>query len=315
MGTKNGDEKAAGAAAAAATGIGHSCFTDEVYSRVEHLHSEHSRHVRHITAFLERTVLPDLQSSSSIFFNKHIDTTTTTPTTCRDEKQNINNELSLLDVGAGPGQITHKLARHFRTIEVMEPNPSPDYLASYARSEPPFVVHPSPTLEEAAIAPYAYDLIICSHVLYHVDTSRWSECLQKLHGGLRKPSGRLVVALIAPRGPWYEFLCSLRPNHEVEMHTGTLRRRLGDLPNLEYKSYPQKVSLAVPADLVVDFRDLVRLFSIADTWTPTEWEELGEAGRKEVESAVEKFIQEQCLDREGREYRLEFDEDYVVVMA
>ena len=289
------------AAATSSTGIGHSCFTDEIYSQVEHLYSEHSQHVQHITAFLERTVLPDLQvlQSSSSSSTKH----------------NGNNGLRLLDVGAGPGQITHKLAQHFGTIEVMEPNPSPDYLASYARSEPPFAVHPSPTLEEATVAPNAYDLILCSHVLYHVHTSKWLECLHKLHAWLRTPHGRLVVAMIAPRGPWYEFLCSLRPNHEVEMHTGTLCRKLEELPNLTYKAYPQTVSLTVPVELLVDFRNLVRLFSIADTWTPTVWEEMEEDGRMEVERKVEKFIQEQCLDKERREYRLEFDEDYVVVLA
>ena len=300
---------------AASTGIGHSCFTDEIYSQVEHLYSEHSQHVEHIAAFLERTVLPDLllhvrqSSSSSSTISNDIDDSDD------KHKQNIRRSLSLLDVGAGPGQITHKLARHFGTIEVMEPNPSPDYLAGYARSDPPFAVHPSPTLEEATIAPNAYDLVLCSHVLYHIDTSKWTECLQKLHAGLRNPTGRLVVALIAPRGPWYEFMCSLRPNHEVEMHTGTLCGKLDELPNFKYRAYPQKVSLAVPEDLLPDFRNLVRLFSIADTWTPAEWEELGDAGRAEAERKVENFIQEQCLDREGKEYRLEFDEDYVVVMA
>ena len=302
--------------AAASTGIGHSCFTDKVYSQVEHLYSKHSQHVPHITAFLERTVLPDLllhvlqsSSSSSTISN---DATRASD----DEKRHSgNNGLSLLDVGAGPGQITHKLARHFDTVEVMEPNPSPDYLAGYARSDPPFAVHPSPTLEDATIAPDAYDLILCSHVLYHIDTSKWTECLQKLQAGLRNPTGRLVVALIAPRGPWYEFMCSLRPNHEVEMHTGTLRGKLDELPNFKYRAYPQKVSLTVPENLLPDFRNLVRLFSIADTWTPAEWEELGDAGRAEAERKVENFIQELCLDKEGKEYRLEFDEDYVVVMA
>ena len=312
MSLKNGEGTAT--TTPASTGIGHSCFTDEIYSQVEHLYSDYSQHVQHIIAFLERTVIPDLLQSSSSSSTISNDATSSSD----DEKRNSgNNGLSLLDVGAGPGQITHKLARHFRIIEVMEPNPSPDYLASYARSEPPFAVHPSPTLEEATIAPDAYDLILCSHVLYHVATSKWTECLQKLHAGLRKPNGRLVVALIAPRGPWYEFMCSLRPNHEVEMHTGTLCRKLDDLPNVAYRAYPQKVSLAVPADLLAEFTNLVRLFSIADTWTPTEWEELGEAGREEAERKVEKFIQEQCLDtsRERRGYRLEFDEDYVVVSA
>ena len=99
------------------------------------------------------------------------------------------------------------------------------------------------------------------------------------------------------------------------MHTGTLCRTLEELSNLTYKTYPQKVSLAVPEELLVEFRNLVRLFSIADTWTPTEWEELGEDGRMEAERKVENFIQEQCLDKERREYRLEFDEDYIVVIA
>ena len=305
-------------AAPGTTSIGHTCFSDEIYSQVEHLYSDYSEHVEHITSFLEQTVLPNVEQPPS---------EESTSTTSRNDADNITScdeklkkkqdgGLALLDIGAGPGQITHKLARHFHAIQVMEPNPSPDYLASYARADPPFSVHPSPTLEEAAITPNAYDLILCSHVMYHVDPSKWSECLRKLHAGLRKPHGRLVVALIAPRGPWYEFMCSLRPNHEVEMHTGTLCQKLeDDLPNLEYKAYPQKVSLAVPSERSSEFRNLVRLFSIADTWTPTEWEDLGEDGWKEAERKVEKFIQGQCLDRETREYRLEFDEDYVVVRA
>ena len=99
------------------------------------------------------------------------------------------------------------------------------------------------------------------------------------------------------------------------MHTGSLCRKLDELSNLTYKAYPQKVSLTVPQHLSIAFTNLVRLFSIADTWTPTEWEEMEEDGRMEVERKVEKFIQEQCWDKERREYRLEFDEDYVVVMA
>ena len=54
---------------------------------------------------------------------------------------------------------------------------------------------------------------------------------------------------------------------------------------------------------------------VGKEWTPAEWEELGDAGRAEAERKVENFIQEQCLDKDRKEYRLEFDEDYVVVLV
>lgn len=74
---------------------------------------------------------------------------------------------SLLDVGAGPGTVARRLAPHFGAITLLEPNR--EQLGAF-QLEGARIVH---TTLEGHDSPERYDVVLCSHVMYHVPLDDW----------------------------------------------------------------------------------------------------------------------------------------------
>ncbi len=110
----------------------------------------------------------------------------------------LRKNPTLLDVGAGPGVVARRLAPHFAAMTLIEQNPSQ---IEYNRAE----------LENAGATVFCgsfdefrsqerYDVVLCSHVFYHVSRSQWSAFIDRLLSFVR-PGGVCLVILVG--GPTY----------------------------------------------------------------------------------------------------------------
>ncbi len=91
-----------------------------------------------------------------------------------------------LDIGAGEGTLTRLVSNGFRKKHLVEPN---NILASIASARIPDAHLHVQKVEEWLPQPLECDVIILSHVLYHIDFAKWptlfSHCSKACrHGGL-----------------------------------------------------------------------------------------------------------------------------------
>lgn len=92
-----------------------------------------------------------------------------------------------VDVGAGDGTLTREIASRFTRTVAIEPNP--DICAELGRI-PGVEVRPSAL--EGVEDILGADLVLCSHVFYLIEQSRWLDTVRRLTGWL-SPSGSLVI--------------------------------------------------------------------------------------------------------------------------
>lgn len=108
----------------------------------------------------------------------------------------ITNRDAFLDIGAGGGYLTIPLSQSFEKTVIVEPNGKQgDFLR---RRCPEFTVHHD-TWGNIDLGGTFFDFILCSHVLYYIDSDAWLPALEKMYGRLA-PGGRIAVVLQSPIG-------------------------------------------------------------------------------------------------------------------
>lgn len=115
--------------------------------------------------------------------------------------QQLPRKEVFIDAGAGNGSATAWLAGEFRRAIAIEPSP---YLCEELRRRCPAVEVQTATIREAQPAALG-DLVLCSHVLYHIEPAEWLDHLEKLTSWLA-PQGTLVVALANPEADTMRML-------------------------------------------------------------------------------------------------------------
>ncbi|WNG44018.1 class I SAM-dependent methyltransferase [Archangium minus] len=110
----------------------------------------------------------------------------------------LPKQPALLDVGAGSGKVAERLAPHFSSLTLLEPNQA--QLAGLKLKKAKILLEPL----ERYHSPETYELVLCSHVMYHVPLSDWGEFIDRLLTFVR-PGGYCLLLMAAARGPTYEL--------------------------------------------------------------------------------------------------------------
>ena len=100
---------------------------------------------------------------------------------------------SLLDLGAGDGQVTKVMESHFNKIYVTEQSPSMRWRLRQMNYE---------VLEIDDWTSKTYDVISCLNLLDRCDKPL--SLLQDIHKALNPSEGRLIVAVVLPFSPCVE---------------------------------------------------------------------------------------------------------------
>lgn len=120
------------------------------------------------------------------------------------EKEIVNKVIitlprkeALLDVGAGRGNLTIPLCRHFKAVTIVEPNKV--YLQEVIDTIQRLGVAVDgyrKLWQEAELPRKSYDLILCIHVLYYVRKMDWEAFIDKMNSHLKK-AGIMIIVLIS----------------------------------------------------------------------------------------------------------------------
>ncbi|QRK07647.1 methyltransferase domain-containing protein [Archangium violaceum] len=205
---------------------------------------------------------------------------------------------SLLDVGAGPGTVAQRLAPHFGSLTLLEPN----------RNQLSAFEHPGARLFHTDLAGYQsseqYDLVLCSHVLYHVPLADWGRFVDQLLARVR-PGGYCLIVLGAARGQSYEL-------HRDFTQTVISSEQLHAVLKGKQLSYEVAETLnGFSATSFEEMYTLCRFFVFEDCYTPEQLAALSEDEKRALDARIREHA-ERYREPDGV-YRLTQDEDLILI--
>ncbi len=208
---------------------------------------------------------------------------------------------SLLDVGAGPGTVAAQLATHFGAITLIEPNP---VQTGGLQLEGAKLHHGTLESYVSQGSPERHDLVLCSHMLYHVPLADWGAAVDRMLA-LVRPGGYCLILLGAPRGPNYEMH---RDFSDSFLSSAQL------LDTLRQKQIPFEVVPTMngfTAASLDEMSALCRFFVLEDCYTAEQVAALTEAQARALEEKIRAHAEK--LRGEDGVYRLEQDDDVVLL--
>jgi SAM-dependent methyltransferase len=205
---------------------------------------------------------------------------------------------SLLDVGAGPGTVARRLAPHFGSLTLLEPNR--DQLGAFE--------HPGARLFHGTLEDYdspgRYDLVLCSHVLYHVPLAGWGGFIDRLLAFVR-PGGYCLLVLGSAHGQNYEL-------HRDFTQTVITSEQLEAV--LKEKRLPYEVAGTQNGFTAASFEEmytLCRFFVFEDCYTAEQLAALSGDEARALDARIRGHA-ERCREPDGV-YRLTQDEDLILL--
>lgn len=205
---------------------------------------------------------------------------------------------SLLDVGAGPGAIARRLAPHFGSLTLLEPNR--EQLGAF---ELPGARLIHGTLESFQ-SPEQYELVLCSHMLYHVPVSEWGGAIERLLSFVR-PGGYCLVVLGSARGQNYEMH---RDFTQTVITSEQLKTVLGE------KRLPFEVIETRNGFSAATFEEmytLCRFFVFEDCYTAPQLAALSDDEARALDARIRDHAG-RCRDADGV-YRLRQGDEFILI--
>lgn len=210
----------------------------------------------------------------------------------------LPEQPALLDVGAGSGKVAERLAPHFGSLTLLEPNHN--QIAGFKHEKAKILLEPL----ERYHSREQYELVVCSHVLYHVPLSDWGAFIDRLLTFVR-PGGYCLIVMAAGRGPTYELCRDFSERMLFGEHL---------LTTVQQKRLPHEVLATMSGFVAKTFEEmhtLCRFFVLEGCYTS---EQLAALSQDEARALDEKIRAhaERCRGADGV-YRLEQDEDLIII--
>lgn len=237
------------------------------------------------------------------------------------KKTRKNPSLSLLDVGAGPGTVAKQLAPYFDSITLLEPNQA--QLVGFELSGQTKIIHK--TLEaflkdddDDNTNTEKYDVVVCSHVLYHMPVSQWPTIVNQLLS-LVKPKneeegeggGYVIIVLGAASGQNYDLHCDfIKPDevitstpliHDLKTNRNDLKYSVASTENSFYTSSYEEMYV------------LVRFFVLEDCFQDKQkFNSLTKEDLQKLEEKIKKHTLN-CYRKDDNLYHLTQGDDIIFI--
>ncbi|HZI12718.1 MAG TPA: class I SAM-dependent methyltransferase [Myxococcus sp.] len=205
---------------------------------------------------------------------------------------------SLLDVGSGPGIVSRRLAPHFSSLTLLEPNK--EQLEGFDLPGARLI---NGTLESYSTSAQ-YDVVLCSHVLYHMPVARWGESVDRLLS-LTRPGGFAIVVLGSLGGHNYELHRDFTDNVITSSNLIEQLRAKG----LQHETVPTLNSFS--ATTFDEMYTLCCFFVLEDCYTREQLAAMSGDEVARLDELICKHV-EQCREADGV-YRLTQGDDVILI--
>jgi SAM-dependent methyltransferase len=195
---------------------------------------------------------------------------------------------SFMEIGPGPCQIAAPLSKHFQNTILIEPNEHfRDRCNRILTNAQMF-----PMNFESFTCPIdGQDLIVLSHVLYHVDHQKRIEFIGKAINCL-KPNGILVIAMVSDGGGQHGIVSQYDDGSYI--HSGHIREILSNYPHgsIEVVSETSPVTYNT-GDIRQDFESMYRLahfLIVEDALSQSSYRNMNATEARQFENSVRQYV-------------------------
>ncbi|UJR20955.1 hypothetical protein I4U23_024062 [Adineta vaga] len=171
-----------------------------------------------LTLFITRTSANGLIGRGRMF----VYSTTQFKTLLDIESDSKSPYTTLLDIGAGDGSITERMASIFQKVYVTELSPAMQWRLSTSGYT---------VLDTDQWGDNHFDVITCLNVLDRCENPL--QLLKQIHDHLNPKTGRLILSLVLPFKPYFEYSNNHRPTESLQIE--------GDLPEEQINSFLSNV--------------------------------------------------------------------------
>lgn len=208
----------------------------------------------------------------------------------------LTHRGKLLDVGAGAGDLAKALQNEFDKVVAVEVNTQLKNAYDKTNIELYTCDFMQAELKEK------FDLIICSHVMYHLNKSEMSAFIDKLLS-LVNPGGYCFITLMAARGQNHRFHAEFNPDYVNSNQIITILNER----NIKYERIEASNSFTTNNEK--NIVNLLEFFAIEDCQRE-KTQFFNPEKIKQIKLATERQATE-CLTENG--YELKQEEDYFIV--
>jgi len=184
---------------------------------------------------------------------------------CSDEKEKVTAALqpvidemesrhAMLDIGAGDGNLTLRLAPSFKLAVAVDPNTTVGYVF-----ESQGIRYICAGFEDTDIGSEKFDLIVCSHVFWLVKKADRPAFIEKMLSHL-SPRGKAAIIMGAPRGQSHDFHKQFFFGHDMSSHD-----IMSEIQNTRVVTRVIPVSSTIQTPSFEDFFNICKLF-VAQSW-------------------------------------------------
>jgi 2-polyprenyl-3-methyl-5-hydroxy-6-metoxy-1,4-benzoquinol methylase len=213
-----------------------------------------------------------------------------------------------LDIGAGDGDLTLRIAKLFKTTTALEPNCKVKDIFIGKNIE--FV---EGYFENTSLGLRKFDFILCSHVFWLIKREKQAEFIRKMIAHL-SDDGKLAIVMVSPLGQSHDFYKKFFFGYNTTTHD-----ILKDLHVMGITAEVIPISFNFGTESFSDFFNICKLFTLESWLHPLNISddqirnEIGDVERytKTKLHEIESFIHSEC--HVGREYVMNEEVDIIVL--
>ncbi|HAF95741.1 MAG: hypothetical protein A2X34_10540 [Elusimicrobia bacterium GWC2_51_8] len=184
---------------------------------------------------------------------------------CTTEKEKVESAMtktilklqkhdSFLDIGAGDGDLTFRLAKFFKKTAVVEPNKQVKNIFESKGIE--FI---NGYFETVAFGKQNFDFILCSHVFWLVKREKQAGFIKKIYSHLA-PNGKMAIIMVSPFGQSHDFYKKFFFGYSTTTHD-----ILKDLHDMGISAEVVPISFNFKTKSFNDFFNICKLFTL-ESW-------------------------------------------------
>jgi 2-polyprenyl-3-methyl-5-hydroxy-6-metoxy-1,4-benzoquinol methylase len=219
--------------------------------------------------------------------------------------------VNYIDVGAGTGGISHEIAKYVNNMTLNEPNEEHKYenIKQYKlmNNDRDFIfTHATQKYMSYGVGK-KYEVILCSHVMYHIDRNDWKQMIMKMNSEInRENDGICVIIMVSDNGRFHDVLSYFNKDYSNSYYV----KKILEDNNVKYDIVKYQTTFRTSDRM--RFLSLIKLFVIDNCFSPDEYASFDDEHKKYIDDHINKYV-DLSYDCDSNEYIYIENDDMILI--